>query len=140
MRSRLSFPSPRTYRADKFHIKDGTIEGVGVTCTSVNERARANNSGGRENSTSQRESNKIYFSGDAVVLATGHSARDVYYELHESGVKLEAKGFAVGFRVEHPQVRSLTGVHVFRCYFSLPHHVTLEISSICCFSRKIISV
>ncbi|KAL3821813.1 hypothetical protein ACHAXA_003315 [Cyclostephanos tholiformis] len=90
-------------RADKFHIKDGTIEGVGVTCTSVNERARANNSGGRENSTSQRESNKIYFSGDAVVLATGHSARDVYYELHESGVKLEAKGFAVGFRVEHPQ-------------------------------------
>ena len=40
---------------------------------------------------------------DAVVLATGHSARDVYEQLHESGVKLEAKGFAVGFRVEHPQ-------------------------------------
>jgi uncharacterized FAD-dependent dehydrogenase len=41
--------------------------------------------------------------GDAVVLATGHSARDVYEQLHQSGVSLEAKGFAVGFRVEHPQ-------------------------------------
>ena len=41
--------------------------------------------------------------GEAVVLATGHSARDVYENLHKSGVKLETKGFAVGFRVEHPQ-------------------------------------
>lgn len=41
--------------------------------------------------------------GDAVVLATGHSARDVYEELHKSGFQLEPKGFAVGFRVEHPQ-------------------------------------
>ncbi len=41
--------------------------------------------------------------GDAVVLATGHSARDVYEDLHRSGVKLEPKGFAAGFRVEHPQ-------------------------------------
>ena len=40
---------------------------------------------------------------DAVVLATGHSARDVYERLHQSDVQLEAKGFAVGFRVEHPQ-------------------------------------
>ena len=41
--------------------------------------------------------------GDAVVLATGHSARDVYEQLHQMGVSLEPKGFAVGFRVEHPQ-------------------------------------
>ncbi len=47
---------------------------------------------------------KKSFNGVAVVLATGHSARDVYYELSKSGVQLEAKGFAVGFRVEHPQV------------------------------------
>ncbi len=37
-----------------------------------------------------------------VILATGHSARDVYYMLHEQKVKLEAKGLAVGVRVEHP--------------------------------------
>jgi uncharacterized FAD-dependent dehydrogenase len=41
--------------------------------------------------------------GDAVVLATGHSARDVYENLYALGVQLEPKGFAVGFRVEHPQ-------------------------------------
>jgi uncharacterized FAD-dependent dehydrogenase len=42
---------------------------------------------------------------DAVVLATGHSARDVYETLAtgSGGVCLEPKGFAVGFRIEHPQ-------------------------------------
>ena len=88
-------------RADKFHIKDGTINGVSATCTPVNER-------GTEQSalTSSRDdegSTTRLFNGDAVVLATGHSARDVYEELHRKGVGLEAKGFAVGFRVEHPQ-------------------------------------
>ncbi len=39
----------------------------------------------------------------AVVLATGHSSRDIYVMLHESGVALEAKPFAMGVRVEHPQ-------------------------------------
>ncbi|MBX3184034.1 MAG: FAD-dependent oxidoreductase [Polyangiaceae bacterium] len=38
-----------------------------------------------------------------VVLATGHSASDVYRMLWESGLPLEAKPFAVGVRVEHPQ-------------------------------------
>lgn len=37
-----------------------------------------------------------------VILATGHSARDVYYMLHDQKVKIEAKGLAVGFRIEHP--------------------------------------
>ena len=37
-----------------------------------------------------------------VILATGHSARDVYRWLHTHGVQLEAKGIAVGVRLEHP--------------------------------------
>ena len=37
-----------------------------------------------------------------VILATGHSARDVYRWLHANGVQLEAKGIAVGVRLEHP--------------------------------------
>lgn len=37
-----------------------------------------------------------------VILATGHSARDVYYKLHEQKVELETKGLAVGVRIEHP--------------------------------------
>ncbi len=38
----------------------------------------------------------------AVILATGHSARDVYRWLHINGVEMEAKGLAVGVRLEHP--------------------------------------
>ena len=37
-----------------------------------------------------------------VILATGHSARDVYRYLHDTQVEMEAKGIAVGVRLEHP--------------------------------------
>ena len=39
-----------------------------------------------------------------VILATGHSARDVYHYLAGSGVEIEAKGIAVGVRLEHPSM------------------------------------
>ena len=42
--------------------------------------------------------------GRGVILATGHSARDVFALLRRRGLALEAKPFAVGVRVEHPQV------------------------------------
>ncbi|TNF24178.1 MAG: FAD-binding protein [Bacteroidetes bacterium] len=38
-----------------------------------------------------------------LVLATGHSARDIYELLHKKGIEIEAKQFAMGVRVEHPQ-------------------------------------
>ena len=41
--------------------------------------------------------------GRAVVIATGHSARDVHHMLIAAGVRLEAKPFAMGVRIEHPQ-------------------------------------
>lgn len=40
---------------------------------------------------------------NAVVLATGHSARDIFALLHKRKVKIEAKPFALGVRVEHTQ-------------------------------------
>ncbi|MBR6032979.1 MAG: FAD-binding protein [Bacteroidaceae bacterium] len=40
--------------------------------------------------------------GAAVILATGHSARDVYRYLAASGIDIEAKGLAIGVRLEHP--------------------------------------
>ncbi|MDR1417180.1 MAG: NAD(P)/FAD-dependent oxidoreductase, partial [Prevotellaceae bacterium] len=43
------------------------------------------------------------YEGIAVVLSTGHSACDVYEMLSEQGLTLEAKPFALGVRVEHPQ-------------------------------------
>jgi len=39
----------------------------------------------------------------AMILATGHSARDVFHLLHQSGILIEAKPFALGLRVEHAQ-------------------------------------
>lgn len=43
------------------------------------------------------------FLGDAVVLATGHSARDIYELLSDEGIRMDQKPFAVGVRIEHPQ-------------------------------------
>ncbi|WP_415713338.1 NAD(P)/FAD-dependent oxidoreductase [Maridesulfovibrio sp.] len=40
---------------------------------------------------------------DAVILATGHSARDIFYALNNQEIKIEAKPFALGVRIEHPQ-------------------------------------
>ena len=42
-------------------------------------------------------------SANKVVLATGHSARDIFELLHKKGVHIEAKPFALGVRAEHPQ-------------------------------------
>ncbi len=41
--------------------------------------------------------------GVAVLLATGHSARDIFRLCKSSGIKIEAKPFALGVRIEHPQ-------------------------------------
>ncbi len=47
--------------------------------------------------------NNRWIESDHLIVATGHSARDVYRLLYARGVKIESKSFAVGFRVEHPQ-------------------------------------
>ena len=43
------------------------------------------------------------FEGDALILAGGHSAIDIYDLLNSKKIKLESKPFAIGVRVEHPQ-------------------------------------
>lgn len=49
------------------------------------------------------ENGETYLS-EQVILAVGHSARDTFELLHESGMELTQKPFAVGVRIEHPQV------------------------------------
>lgn len=65
-------------KAADFLIDGGRVRGV---ITSAGEEIRA----------------------DSVILATGHSARDIYQLLSRRGILLEPKPFAVGFRIEHPQ-------------------------------------
>lgn len=43
------------------------------------------------------------FTGLGVILATGHSARDIFHLLHDRGILIEAKSFALGVRIEHAQ-------------------------------------
>lgn len=68
-------------RMDSLLFEGNTV--VGINCTNL--------------STGLQES----YSGP-VILATGHSARDVYRYLFDNGVEIEPKGIAVGVRLEHP--------------------------------------
>jgi uncharacterized FAD-dependent dehydrogenase len=43
------------------------------------------------------------FIARSIILATGHSARDIFYLLQQKNLFIEAKPFALGVRVEHPQ-------------------------------------
>lgn len=65
-------------KVSRFLLKDGAIRGVAT-------------SDGRE------------FTSRRVILATGHSARDIYTGLLAQGIRMEQKAFAVGVRIEHPQ-------------------------------------
>lgn len=68
-------------RLSGLHIENGKVTGVSAVCD------------GRE----------YDIACGLVVLAIGHSARDTVQMLYDSGIEMEAKPFAVGLRVEHPQ-------------------------------------
>ena len=68
-------------RMDELLIDGNKVEGVRCTCLETSEQ-------------------KEFFG--PVILATGHSARDVYRWLCKSGVEIEAKDLAIGVRLEHP--------------------------------------
>ena len=67
----------------------------------------------KENINSITTADGDSFTADAVVLATGHSARDIFELLHHKNILIEAKPFALGVRVEHPQ--SLIDSIQYRC-------------------------
>ena len=71
-------------RMDTLLLHDGRVEGITCTDLSADEPAQCT------------------FRAPAVILATGHSARDVYRWLLAQGIEVEAKGIAVGVRLEHP--------------------------------------
>ncbi len=65
-------------RVDDFAVEDGRIKGLHL-------------------------SNGEFLPASHVVLAVGHSARDTFEKLHQRGIHVEAKPFAIGVRIEHPQ-------------------------------------
>ena len=72
------------------------------------------------------------FISDIVVLAIGHSARDTFSMLHEMGINMEQKAFAVGLRVEHKQSiinKSQYGIEEPTSLPPTPYKVTARSSS-----------
>lgn len=67
-------------------VKDSSGE-IRVTCSCTDESG----------------THDTVFSAPSVILATGHSARDIYRMFHGKGWEIQAKGFALGVRAEHPQ-------------------------------------
>lgn len=53
--------------------------------------------------TDESGTHETVFSAPSMILATGHSARDIYGMFHGKGWEIQAKGFALGVRAEHPQ-------------------------------------
>ncbi|MBQ9973022.1 MAG: NAD(FAD)-utilizing dehydrogenase [Firmicutes bacterium] len=70
-------------RLDEIEMENGRVKGVHVTL------------GGARR--------KVYLPADAVVLAIGHSARDTFRMLNDSGIEMLRKPFSIGVRIEHPQ-------------------------------------
>jgi len=83
-------------RCTELLIQDGRCQGVVAECTKYNS----------ETDFGPTTQTRV-FEGDAVILATGHSAHDIYELLAKTekatGPLLEAKGFAAGIRIEHPR-------------------------------------
>jgi uncharacterized FAD-dependent dehydrogenase len=77
--------------------------GVGFRFGSRVVSLLARDDGGRRAIAGVRLQTGEELGADAVVLATGHSARDVFRMLLDEGVALEPKPFALGVRIEHPQ-------------------------------------
>ena len=64
---------------------------------------------------------------NALILATGHSSRDTFRMLHAFGLPMQAKSFAVGLRMEHPQAWINAAMYGKNCPYEMetaPYKVT----------------
>ena len=82
----------------------GTIGGLSRRIAGVRVTPLAHAANESETSSSNDAASSHFVPADVLVLAVGHSARNLYRALHSQyGVQLTAKPIAAGFRVEHPQ-------------------------------------
>ena len=81
-------------RMTRLTVENGAVVGIEAEQTLCSDSESATEA-------APASSRTIAFRGP-VILATGHSARDVYRMLAQEGIEIEAKGIAVGVRLEHP--------------------------------------
>lgn len=88
-------------RVVDFEVKDGRITAVHTLGAEASDPDSPHaDTTVISNATRQKE---IAFPATHIILATGHSARDIFELLHAKNILIEAKAFAVGVRAEHPQ-------------------------------------
>ena len=81
-------------KATGITVDNGRVRGL--TC--VNNDSRPD-----PEQVKARQEAVFFIPADAVFLAIGHSARDTFEQLHQSGIRMSPKPMAVGLRIEHPQ-------------------------------------
>lgn len=95
-----------TERSGTSHVKDGADSVHTDAQASLGNNAAAtvgNDNAEAASGNKSQEAERRIFHAKAVILATGHSARDIYEMFQNKGWELQPKGFAMGVRVEHPQ-------------------------------------
>lgn len=78
---------------------DGTFDVTAESVSGLSVNGEPDASGHKDSAAGIR----TVYSAEKIILATGHSARDIYEMFNEKGWEIQAKGFALGVRVEHPQ-------------------------------------
>ncbi|MBQ7677550.1 MAG: FAD-binding protein, partial [Lachnospiraceae bacterium] len=128
-------------RLEKLILENGKIAGITVSTaqpsSDIPDRPFGTKDGSLEAAVCVRRDRDILC--DTLILATGHSARDTFLTLYEQGVPMQAKEFAVGFRVEHPQERinaaqygpGLAGVLPAAPYKLVAKHLDRPVYSFC---------
>ena len=84
----------------EYHFNSRVTDIVKLPDGSFNVITSSEVAGDGPDGTSRSE---MMWQAGKVILATGHSARDIYEMFHQKGWEIQAKGFALGVRVEHPQ-------------------------------------
>ncbi len=79
----------------------GKLKGVWVLEEESDKKLKQEIEKEKEEKRKKVPEKKYFLPADMVILAPGHSARDTFFMLHERKIKMEAKAFAMGVRVEH---------------------------------------
>ena len=79
------------------------VAGVWTTTNRGDRTSDSGTGGGAAEKSASSEGSKTFTRASSVILASGHSARNLFEKMHADGVALEYQPFAAGFRIEHPQ-------------------------------------
>lgn len=84
-------------------VTDLVTEGGQICGVKVRQQERKPDENTEENADDKLQEKEKFLPAQAVILAVGHSARDTFSMLEEKKIPMDAKSFAVGLRIQHPQ-------------------------------------